>query len=128
MHCALFTFGRYLCIKLSGKKVVKLCSVESAVSEIQGQMCHMRHRCQRVNKYKLSHTNKPFYFTQKRLILEVYSWGHNGYFELGNGTSNQGLTPSIVGLHPGGKIVTAIACGSHHSLALTDDGEVHLTS
>lgn len=56
---------------------------------------------------------------------EVYSWGHNGYFELGNGTSNQGLTPTVVGLHPGGKIVIDVACGSHHSLALTDEGEVY---
>ncbi|XP_012252206.2 RCC1 and BTB domain-containing protein 1-like isoform X2 [Athalia rosae] len=56
---------------------------------------------------------------------EVFSWGHNGYFELGNGSSNQGLTPTIVGLQLGGKIIVDIACGSHHSMALTDDGEVY---
>ena len=27
---------------------------------------------------------------------ELYSWGHNGYCQLGNGSTNQGLTPAII--------------------------------
>ncbi|XP_033209361.1 RCC1 and BTB domain-containing protein 1-like isoform X2 [Belonocnema kinseyi] len=54
----------------------------------------------------------------------VYSWGHNGYCELGNGSSNQGLTPTIITMNLGEKNVISISCGSHHSLALTDEGEV----
>ncbi|XP_012230297.1 RCC1 and BTB domain-containing protein 1 [Linepithema humile] len=63
---------------------------------------------------------------------EVYSWGHNGYCELGNGTCNQGLTPTLVTMPSVGavgslnvKCIVDIACGSHHSLALTEDGEVY---
>ncbi|XP_001600404.1 RCC1 and BTB domain-containing protein 1 [Nasonia vitripennis] len=55
---------------------------------------------------------------------EIYSWGHNGYCELGNGSTNQGLTPTLC-LNLNEKVVTAIACGSHHSVALTEDGEVY---
>ena len=58
---------------------------------------------------------------------EVYTWGHNGYSQLGNGNTNQGLipTPLLNGL--AGKVVIQVACGSHHSLALVDDGEVGLS-
>ncbi|XP_035730999.1 RCC1 and BTB domain-containing protein 1-like isoform X1 [Vespa mandarinia] len=56
---------------------------------------------------------------------EVYSWGHNGFCELGNGSSNHGLTPTPVGMPLSEKVVIDIACGSHHSLALTDEGEVY---
>ena len=55
---------------------------------------------------------------------ELYSWGHNGYCQLGNGSTNQGLTPYLVTTHLQNKRVTKIAAGSHHSLALTEDGEV----
>ncbi|XP_074111220.1 RCC1 and BTB domain-containing protein 1 [Cotesia typhae] len=56
---------------------------------------------------------------------EVYSWGHNGYCELGNGSSNQNPLPSKVASNFEDKPIIAIACGSHHSLALTEDGEVY---
>ncbi|KAK8382123.1 hypothetical protein O3P69_015233 [Scylla paramamosain] len=55
---------------------------------------------------------------------ELYSWGHNGYCQLGNGSTNQGLTPYLVTTHLHNKRVTRIAAGSHHSLALTEEGEV----
>ncbi|XP_020287366.1 RCC1 and BTB domain-containing protein 1-like [Pseudomyrmex gracilis] len=60
---------------------------------------------------------------------EVFSWGHNGYCELGNGTSNQGVVPTLVNMPTTAdnsrmKRVVDIACGSHHSLALTEEGEV----
>ncbi|XP_011635998.1 RCC1 and BTB domain-containing protein 1-like isoform X2 [Pogonomyrmex barbatus] len=61
---------------------------------------------------------------------QVYSWGHNGYCELGNGTCNQGLTPTLVNMpNVSGSIfmkrIVDIACGSHHSVALTEEGEVY---
>ncbi|PVD18761.1 hypothetical protein C0Q70_21313 [Pomacea canaliculata] len=56
---------------------------------------------------------------------DVYSWGHNGYCQLGNGTSNQGLHPASISQHLGGRRVIQVSCGSHHSLALTKEGEVY---
>ena len=55
---------------------------------------------------------------------EVYSWGHNGYCQLGNGGSTQGVSPVLVNTNLQGKRVSKVACGSHHSLALTLEGEV----
>uniref|UniRef100_A0A3B5K3X4 RCC1 and BTB domain containing protein 2 n=2 Tax=Takifugu rubripes TaxID=31033 RepID=A0A3B5K3X4_TAKRU len=55
---------------------------------------------------------------------EVFSWGHNGYSQLGNGTSTHGLTPALVSTNLLGKRVIEVACGSHHTIALTTDGEV----
>uniref|UniRef100_A0A8D3BQR0 RCC1 and BTB domain containing protein 2 n=1 Tax=Scophthalmus maximus TaxID=52904 RepID=A0A8D3BQR0_SCOMX len=55
---------------------------------------------------------------------EVFAWGHNGYSQLGNGTTNHGLTPALVSTNLLNKRVTEVACGSHHSIALTTDGEV----
>ncbi|KAK6194794.1 hypothetical protein SNE40_000350 [Patella caerulea] len=56
---------------------------------------------------------------------EVYSWGHNGYCQLGNGGSNQGLVPSLINSGLQGKRVVQVACGSHHSMARTQDGDVY---
>ncbi|XP_059183715.1 RCC1 and BTB domain-containing protein 1 isoform X2 [Centropristis striata] len=55
---------------------------------------------------------------------QVFAWGHNGYSQLGNGTTNQGLAPLLVTANPQNKKVKEVACGSHHSMALTVDGEV----
>ncbi|RXN32151.1 RCC1 and BTB domain-containing 1-like protein [Labeo rohita] len=55
---------------------------------------------------------------------ELYAWGHNGYSQLGNGTTNQGVSPILVSTNLQNKRVTEVACGSHHSLALTHEGEV----
>ncbi|WAR10568.1 RCBT1-like protein [Mya arenaria] len=54
---------------------------------------------------------------------EVYSWGHNGYCQLGNGGSTQGIMPILVSTNLQGKRVSKVACGSHHSMALTLEGE-----
>ncbi|XP_047457554.1 RCC1 and BTB domain-containing protein 1-like [Mugil cephalus] len=56
---------------------------------------------------------------------ELFAWGHNGYGQLGNGTTNQGVAPVLVSANLLNKKVTEVACGSHHSLALTDLGEVY---
>lgn len=55
---------------------------------------------------------------------ELFAWGHNGYSQLGNGTTNQGLVPVLVSANLLNKKVTEVACGSHHSMALTELGEV----
>ncbi|XP_064413830.1 RCC1 and BTB domain-containing protein 2 isoform X2 [Latimeria chalumnae] len=56
---------------------------------------------------------------------DVYAWGHNGYSQLGNGTTNPGLSPYQVSTNLLNKKVIEIGCGSHHSMALTSDGEVY---
>lgn len=57
---------------------------------------------------------------------ELYSWGHNGYCQLGNGGTNQGLSPGLITSNLIGRKVIEVACGSHHSMALTSDGEVSM--
>ncbi|KAM9804977.1 RCC1 and BTB domain-containing protein 1 [Neosynchiropus ocellatus] len=56
---------------------------------------------------------------------ELFAWGHNGYSQLGNGTTNQGVAPVLVSTNLVAKKVVEVACGSHHSMALTDAGEVY---
>lgn len=58
---------------------------------------------------------------------ELFAWGHNGYSQLGNGTTNQGVAPVLVSANLLNRKVTEVACGSHHSMALTDSGEVSST-
>ncbi|XP_041835134.1 RCC1 and BTB domain-containing protein 1 isoform X2 [Melanotaenia boesemani] len=55
---------------------------------------------------------------------QLFTWGHNGYSQLGNGTTNQGLSPMLITANLQNKKVVGVACGSHHSMALTQDGEV----
>lgn len=55
---------------------------------------------------------------------EVYTWGHNGYCELGNGSTAQSLVPTLLESSLASKVVVEVACGSHHTLALTSEGEV----
>lgn len=57
---------------------------------------------------------------------EVYAWGHNGYSQLGNGTTNQGVIPIQVCTNLLIKKIIEVACGSHHSVALSSDGDVSL--
>ncbi|XP_077014348.1 RCC1 and BTB domain-containing protein 2 isoform X2 [Tamandua tetradactyla] len=55
---------------------------------------------------------------------DVFTWGHNAYSQLGNGTTNHGLVPSHISTNLSNKHVVEVACGSYHSLVLTSDGEV----
>lgn len=55
----------------------------------------------------------------------LYSWGYNGYCELGTGKSSQNLVPTVVDFCEGCAGVIEIAAGSHHSIALTCDGEIY---
>jgi uncharacterized delta-60 repeat protein len=57
---------------------------------------------------------------------KVYSWGANGSGQLGNGTTSTTATSvpvAVTGLST--KIVTAIAAGYDHSLALCSDGALY---
>jgi len=54
---------------------------------------------------------------------QVLAWGYNADGELGNGTTTNFSTPVPVTL-PSGTLVTAIAGGGYHSLALTSTGRV----
>ncbi|XP_064615114.1 RCC1 and BTB domain-containing protein 1-like isoform X2 [Liolophura sinensis] len=55
---------------------------------------------------------------------DMYSWGHNGYCQLGNGNSNQGMAPNLITTNLQSKKIVQVACGSHHSLGLTEEGEI----
>lgn len=59
---------------------------------------------------------------------EVFTWGHNAYSQLGNGTTNHGLVPCHISTNLSNKQVIEVACGSYHSLVLTSDGEVSTVS
>ena len=88
-----------------------------------------------------------WWFQKVQMSTVNFSWGHNGYCQLGNGSTNQGLTPAIIqNSLLGRKVVQVIlstmwmknvdpvdhvdhllfqvACGSHHSLCLTSDGDI----
>ncbi|XP_035769864.1 RCC1 and BTB domain-containing protein 1-like, partial [Neolamprologus brichardi] len=54
----------------------------------------------------------------------LFAWGHNGYSQLGNGSTNPGLSPVLITANLQNKKVKEVSCGSHHSMALTLDGEV----
>lgn len=55
----------------------------------------------------------------------VYSWGLNLYGQLGNDRLLHGSSPKQISVELLSKKVVKVSCGSHHSLALTSDGEVY---
>jgi alpha-tubulin suppressor-like RCC1 family protein len=55
---------------------------------------------------------------------KVYTWGYNGFGQLGNGTNTASNVPvAVTGLS--GKTITSIAGGAFHSIALASDGTVY---
>jgi alpha-tubulin suppressor-like RCC1 family protein len=58
---------------------------------------------------------------------ELYAWGYNNFGQLGNGSNSNRLEPVPVVMTGvlAGKAVTAIAAGTHHTLALTSEGRVY---
>ncbi|XP_063067655.1 RCC1 and BTB domain-containing protein 1 [Engraulis encrasicolus] len=56
---------------------------------------------------------------------ELFAWGHNGYSQLGNGNTNQGVAPTLVTHNLQNKRIREVACGSHHSMAVTSEGELY---
>ena len=55
---------------------------------------------------------------------KVYSWGYNGFGQLGDGTTFDSSTPLAITL-ASGVTATAIAAGSYHSLAIGSNGTVY---
>lgn len=57
---------------------------------------------------------------------QVFSWGYNGFGQLGNNSTTSSTAPVIVNTSGelSGKSVVAVAAGYAHSLALTADGKV----
>jgi alpha-tubulin suppressor-like RCC1 family protein len=51
----------------------------------------------------------------------VYAWGLNNYGQLGDGTTTNRINPLLLGGTLNGLVVTQIAAGDYHSLALTSD-------
>ncbi|XP_073971825.1 RCC1 and BTB domain-containing protein 1-like isoform X1 [Rhodnius prolixus] len=56
---------------------------------------------------------------------EVFAWGHNGYCELATGTTTQSQIPLRIEGFLSDKVIVEVACGSHHSVVLTNEGEVY---
>lgn len=56
---------------------------------------------------------------------DLYVFGHNGYCQLGNGSTSTLQTPTLLATGFGGKKIIEVAAGSHHSLALTSEGEIY---
>lgn len=56
---------------------------------------------------------------------QLFAWGHNSYSQLGNSSTNQGLSPILIITNLQNKKVVEVACGSHHSMVVTQDGEVY---
>ena len=54
---------------------------------------------------------------------EVYSWGYNGYGQLGHGDNEPRTIPMKVESLDG-MVITKISCGGWHTAALTDKGEI----
>lgn len=55
---------------------------------------------------------------------QVYSFGRGNYGQLGHGTEDDCLIPKMIKTFSE-KSITQIACGDHHSLALSDSGELY---
>ena len=55
---------------------------------------------------------------------EVYGWGRNEFYQLGNGTTKNNLLPQLI-LAVNPVKVVSIAAGNFHSLALLKNGDVY---
>jgi RCC1 and BTB domain-containing protein len=54
---------------------------------------------------------------------EVFTWGYNGWGQLGHGDNDERTIPTKVAALAG-LVVIKISCGYHHTAALTDKGEI----
>lgn len=55
---------------------------------------------------------------------EIYAWGYGSSGNLGNGGTAHVYVPAAITANFGGRRILRLACGSSHTLALTDGGEV----
>ncbi len=56
---------------------------------------------------------------------KLFSWGKNDWGQLGNGAKNDRFNKPAFIESLSNEFISSISCGSHHSLALTDEGEVY---
>jgi len=56
----------------------------------------------------------------------VWTWGRNNYYQLGDGTTSTRNTPTLIsdGIRFGGKKIVAIEAGYYYSIAIDEDGNV----
>jgi alpha-tubulin suppressor-like RCC1 family protein len=55
---------------------------------------------------------------------KLYTWGLNNYGRLGDGTTTQRNTPTLIDAFGGEKIVS-VSLGTHHSSAITETGKLY---
>jgi len=56
---------------------------------------------------------------------KLYTWGHNGYGQVGDGTTTQRNTPTLIDSFGGEKIVS-VSLGTHHSSTITETGKLYI--
>jgi alpha-tubulin suppressor-like RCC1 family protein len=56
----------------------------------------------------------------------VYSWGYNGWGQLGNGNNVNSYEPKFVIIIDENVFIEKISCGSFHSLLLSSDGYIYV--
>jgi alpha-tubulin suppressor-like RCC1 family protein len=56
---------------------------------------------------------------------KVFSWGRNDYGQLGHGSMNNYFNKPLMIEVLSNENISTICCGSHHSIALTEKGEVY---
>ena len=61
-------------------------------------------------------------FNRRYAEQQVYSWGLNNYYQLGDGTENTADTPTQIEM-PEGFDVAGMAAGTHHTCAFTTEGD-----
>ena len=116
-----------LCNKVTHEMVIN--PYESATHKWFAEHRHLRlwQRTTRpgvhTGRRALQLVRKPFY-TKRFFVNKTLFRGHNGYCQLGNGSTNQVLTPTLVQGSLTGRTVVMVACGSHHSICLTDTGDI----
>ena len=94
----------------NGAGCVGLCDMHSTLTPKQVEpLCSLR-----VVGFAYGSGPRVLAFTEAG---ELYSWDHNG-------STNQGLTPAVIQNSLLGRKVVEVACGSHHSLCLTADGDI----
>jgi tRNA A-37 threonylcarbamoyl transferase component Bud32 len=77
------------------------------------------------NKKIIELTSGFKHFIARNIDSKVYIWGDNHWGQLGNGEKYEDLkVPEVIQFSPDSNII-AVVCGSYHSLALTQNGQIY---